>query len=153
MVQTHFGSALGLTWLQCTSRLQSPSSVLVETHSSRLHCNEPPLTGPLMRLVTVNSLPQCFSSQPGCLLSTRRPAPSGPATHFTLAAPINQIKPSAAHFCIFFFKDCSPWEVLLTCIIIGNAAGLVSKAKVGWRICSNGIIKYSQQQRCVCTCR
>lgn len=54
--QTDFGSARGLTWLQRTSRLQSTSSVLVETHSSRLHCNTAPLTGPLMRLGTVNSL-------------------------------------------------------------------------------------------------
>lgn len=37
-----------------------------------------------------------------CVLPTHCPAPPGPATHFTLAAPINQIRPSAAHFYIFF---------------------------------------------------
>lgn len=101
---------LGLTWLQRTSRLQSPSSVLVEAHSSRLHCNTPPLTSPLMRLGTVNSLPWCFFSLPGCLLPTHGPAPCGSATHFTLAAPINLIRPSAAHFCIFFFLKIAALE-------------------------------------------
>lgn len=123
---------LGLTWLQRTSRLQSPSSVLVEAHSSRLHCNTPPLTSPLMRLGTVNSLPRCFFSLPGCLLPTHGPAPCGSATHFTLAAPINLIRPSAAHFCIFFLKRLRPLRSALDTVIIGNSADFISKAKLGW---------------------